>query len=41
MVKTVVPGALAEEVMLVLDAVTVKVEGSAGCEVVIVEEAVQ
>jgi len=41
MVRTVVPGALTEAVMLVLDAATVKVEGSLGADVVIAEVAVQ
>ena len=41
MVKTVVPGVLAVELMVVLDAVTEKVEGSAGREPLIVELASQ
>lgn len=41
MVRTVVPGALAVELMVVLDAATEKVEGSAGREPVIVELASQ
>jgi hypothetical protein len=41
MVKVVVPGALAVTLMVVLDAATEKVEGSAGCETLIVELASQ